>query len=123
MGTIRLLTDVGSVSRASGDRWYVSNGVKPVGPVHFELVVRGIEAGRVPLDSYIRHETWRVWRPLADIACVVADEDGDAPAALLSAPAHFFTPVPTSSPWDDDEITIPGRAAPPRASRPDEVKV
>lgn len=55
--------------RAPGlDRWYVTDGLNAVGPVRRDLLVRGIEAGRVPLDSFIRHEAWKVWRPLADFA-------------------------------------------------------
>lgn len=50
------------------DRWYVTDGLNAVGPVRRDLLVRGIEAGRVPLDSFIRHEGWKVWRPLTDFA-------------------------------------------------------
>lgn len=50
------------------DRWYVTDGLNAVGPVRRDLLVRGVEAGRVPLDTFIRHEGWKVWRPLADFA-------------------------------------------------------
>ena len=118
MGTIKLLTDVNDVSRAAGDRWYVTNGVTPVGPVHFDLVARGIEAGKVPMESFIRHETWRVWRPLSEIAAFTDDI-----ASVVPTREPRFIPqsmVSVFSDDDDDEVTLPGRAGPPRASRPDE---
>jgi hypothetical protein len=49
------------------DRWYVTNGVVAVGPVAFEMLRRGIAAGRIPQSSFIRHESWKVWRRLEDI--------------------------------------------------------
>ncbi|HEY4156745.1 MAG TPA: hypothetical protein VGM29_01565 [Polyangiaceae bacterium] len=50
-----------------GDRWYVTNGVVAVGPVSYELVLRGVAYGRIPPGSFLRHETWQVWRRLEDI--------------------------------------------------------
>lgn len=73
MRSVKLLTD--SLERAAADRWYVSNGVTAVGPVNTDLLARGIEAGKVPLESFVRHEAWKVWRPLTEIA-VVTDRDG-----------------------------------------------
>jgi len=56
-------------SQASGsiDRWFVTNGVVAVGPVTYELVLRGVAYGRIPPGSFVRHETWQVWRRLEDI--------------------------------------------------------
>src|SRR6188768_1157689 len=56
----------GALSVQGSDRWYVTDGMNAVGPVRRDLLIRGIEAGRVPLDSFVRHDTWKVWRPLAD---------------------------------------------------------
>jgi hypothetical protein len=55
--------------RESGtlDRWYVTNGVVAVGPVSYELVLRGVAYGRIPAGSFVRHESWQVWRRLDDI--------------------------------------------------------
>lgn len=55
--------------RESGnsDRWYVTNGVVAVGPVSYELVLRGVAYGRIPAGSFMRHESWQVWRRLEDI--------------------------------------------------------
>jgi hypothetical protein len=52
---------------SSDDRWYVTNGVVAVGPVSFELMQRGITAGRIPPGSFVRHDTWKVWRRLEEI--------------------------------------------------------
>ncbi len=58
------------------DRWYVTDGMNAVGPVRLDLLARGVEAGRVPLDSFVRHEAWKVWRPLTDFTEFVEDEAG-----------------------------------------------
>ena len=49
------------------DRWYVTNGIVALGPVSFELVLRGVAYGRIPAGSFARHESWQVWRRLEDI--------------------------------------------------------
>jgi hypothetical protein len=49
------------------DRWFVTNGVVALGPVSFELVLRGVAYGRIPAGSFVRHESWQVWRRLEDI--------------------------------------------------------
>jgi hypothetical protein len=75
MRSVKLLTDALGPDRAAADKWYVSNGVTAVGPVNTDLLARGIEAGKVPLESFVRHEAWKVWRPLTEIA-VVTGADG-----------------------------------------------
>src|SRR5476649_538627 len=52
---------------SSSDRWFVTNGVVAVGPVSYELVLRGVAYGRIPAGSFVRHESWQVWRRLEDI--------------------------------------------------------
>ncbi len=71
----------GGLQEGGADRWYVTDGMNAVGPVQRTLLVRGIEAGRVPLDSFVRHEGWKVWRPLADFA----ESDG-VPSAIPTMP-------------------------------------
>jgi hypothetical protein len=51
----------------SSDRWFVTNGVVAVGPVTYELVLRGVAYGRIPAGSFVRHESWQVWRRLEDL--------------------------------------------------------
>src|SRR5450755_622288 len=57
----------GSQDTSSSDRWFVTNGVVAVGPVSYELVLRGVAYGRIPAGSFVRHESWQVWRRLEDI--------------------------------------------------------
>lgn len=116
MRSVKLLTDSLGPERAAADRWYVSNGVTAVGPVSTDLLARGIEAGKVPLESFVRHEAWKVWRPLTEIA-VVTGENGetmslaDADDAVISRvgaitleeQAHF------------EALSSPGLSVPPVA--------
>jgi hypothetical protein len=52
---------------APSDRWFVTNGVAAVGPVTFELVQRGVALGRISTTSFVRHESWQVWRRLDEM--------------------------------------------------------
>jgi hypothetical protein len=58
-----------SFSKASpvADRWYVTNGVVALGPIAFALLTRGMASGKIPQNSYIRHESWKVWQRLLDV--------------------------------------------------------
>lgn len=76
------------------DRWYVTDGANSVGPVRLDLLTRGVEAGRVPLDSFVRHEAWKVWRPLTDFTDYVEEQ-------VLAAPLPQF-PLPDPSQARDD---------------------
>src|SRR6185437_818511 len=49
------------------DEWYVTDGATAVGPGGLELLGRGIAAGRVPPDAFVRHASWGSWRGLADL--------------------------------------------------------
>lgn len=99
MRSVKIIGDVMGVGRAAADRWYVTNGITAVGPVNFELLTRGIQAGKVPIESFIRHEAWKVWRPLSDVA-VVTNEQG-----VACVPAEQ-TPIPGPVPMAD--LTSPG---------------
>jgi hypothetical protein len=85
MQNVKLITDVVDAARTGADRWYVTNGATAVGPVNLELLARGVEAGKVPISSFVRHEAWTVWRPLCEIA-EITTEDG-APAIDLGRPS------------------------------------
>ena len=101
MKSVKMMTDAVGAPKA-GDRWYVTNGTTAVGPVNLELLARGIEAGRVPLEgSFVRHEAWKVWRPLSELAVITTDSL--APVSESSRPT---CPVPAPS---TDDITSPGR--------------
>jgi GYF domain 2 len=55
------------VEPGAADHWYVTDGATAVGPVTLELLGRGIDAGKVPLDGFVRHESWTGWRRLSDM--------------------------------------------------------
>ena len=75
MTQVKILPHVLDVARAGSDRWYVTNGATSVGPVNLDLLTRGVEAGKVPVESFVRHEAWKVWRPLRELA-EITDDDG-----------------------------------------------
>src|SRR5437868_14926381 len=64
---VGLMSHVDDSRPSSSDLWFVTNGVVAVGPVSYELVLRGVAYGRIPPGSFLRHETWQVWRRLEDI--------------------------------------------------------
>jgi hypothetical protein len=116
----------------AADRWYVTNGSTAVGPVRLDLLARGIEAGKVPPESFVRHEAWKVWRPVAELvealeAGAPLDEARPAPTPLsdeetptsvdfapLSREPEPYEPEPVST---DDVDTLIGA----RPMRPDEL--
>lgn len=55
------------------DVWFVTNGVVAVGPVSFGLLLRSVAHGRIPRGSFVRHESWQVWRRLEDIGRLTAN--------------------------------------------------
>lgn len=57
---------------APSDRWFVTNGVAAVGPVTFELLLRGVAHGRISTTSFVRHESWQVWRRLDELESLSA---------------------------------------------------
>src|ERR1700743_2001245 len=67
------------------DRWFVTNGVVAVGPVTYELVLRGVAYGRIPAGSFVRHESWQVWRRLEDIE---AQSAGTRRQTILALAQH-----------------------------------
>ena len=77
----------GALEVAGADRWYVTDGANSVGPVRLDLLARGVEAGRVPLESFVRHEAWKVWRPLTDFTDFV-EEQGSAPLPQFPLPGE-----------------------------------
>lgn len=98
MHSVKMLADVVDVARRSADRWYVTNGHTSVGPVNLDLIARGVEAGKVPLGAFVRHEGWKVWRPLAELAEIEGNEgtrlstDDIADLGRPSTP-HDFVPA------------------------------
>jgi hypothetical protein len=79
--SVKIYSDVIEVARRIADRWYVSTGDAAVGPVGLELIARGVAAGKVPPEAFVRHEAWKVWRPLTELA-VIERADGSVVPAL-----------------------------------------
>jgi hypothetical protein len=105
MQHVKMLSGVVDVARRAADRWYVTIGHSAVGPVNLDLLARGVEAGKVPLEAFVRHEGWKVWRPLTELAVIVPD-DGAGEA---------------SDHESSDEITEPGRPSAPADWAPQDV--
>jgi hypothetical protein len=59
-------------NRVPSDRWFVTNGIAAVGPVTFELLLRGVAYGRISTTSFVRHESWQVWRRLDELESLSA---------------------------------------------------
>jgi hypothetical protein len=105
------------------DRWYVTNGVQAVGPVSFDLLTRGVAAGRIPPGSFIRHDAWKVWRRLEEIEALSqsARQEQVELLAQVSATAEerasnpFNEPPPPPS---TEELEQPVSGARPLSVRP-----
>src|SRR6187551_3350903 len=82
----------------SSDRWFVTNGVVAVGPVSYELVLRGVAYGRIPAGSFVRHESWQVWRRLEDIETQSASNRREIIADLARHSAAVERPAGTRPP-------------------------
>jgi hypothetical protein len=61
-----------SATIPSAPEWLVSNGRTTVGPVHTDLLLRGVMHGRVPRDSWVKQPEWPAWRELTKIREVSA---------------------------------------------------
>ncbi len=110
MQHVKMLAEVEDVARRAADRWYVTTGNAAVGPVNLDLLARGVEAGKVPLEAFVRHEGWKVWRPLCELAVVLDDSlQGEA----LRTAAGGAPPAPASL-AGDPRTTSPTRASPSR---------
>ena len=115
MRSVKVLTE--TVPGGIEDRWYVSIGDGAVGPVGLELIARGIEAGRVPLDSYVRNAAWTVWRPLSDVVLVRGDgAEGEAMDFAVSEVRErgLIQPAPDSEDTFEDPQSSDARPTLPQ---------
>lgn len=101
---------------AGADRWYVSDGATAIGPVGLDLITRGIQEGRVPLGSYVRHEAWRVWRPVCEITDVQVPLSIDS--AAPTPPYHRQEASNVDDFAATDDVTLPGRPVLPEEIAP-----
>ena len=105
------------------DRWFVTNGVEAVGPVSFELMSRGVAAGRIPEGALVRHASWKVWRRLEELEGLSDSKRDEAVAKLAEASAsmevrasnpHHEAPLPPSS----EELSASANDPVPPSIRP-----
>ncbi|MEO6603786.1 MAG: GAF domain-containing protein [Polyangiaceae bacterium] len=63
--------------------WYVTNGELTVGPVVTGLLIRGVEAGRVPEYCQVSpyHGDWRTLHAVREIAALNSKVNGGVPSA------------------------------------------
>lgn len=112
---------------SGNDRWYVSDGATAIGPVGLDLIARGIQEGKVPLESYVRHEAWRVWRPVCEVAEMASPKAADSAAPTPPYQQHrasrevrdsyeHASAAESDAPTDD--ITLPGRPLLPEEIAP-----
>jgi hypothetical protein len=66
------------------DQWFVTNGVVAVGPLDFERVAVGVARGRIPESSFVRHQSWKVWRTLTEIGSLSASDRDETVQRLAS---------------------------------------
>jgi len=115
------LRDTTPPSGRRTDRWFVTNGVVAVGPVSFELLIRGASHGRIPQSSFVRHETWQVWRRLDEIGSLSADGREQTVEALATRSelleSRASNPLESAPPPPPDDIAFTIRpSAPPPSS-------
>ncbi|WP_437577505.1 DUF4339 domain-containing protein [Sorangium sp. So ce887] len=119
MRSVKLFEELRSSERGFPDRWYVTNGERSVGPVKLDQLARGIESGIVPLDSFVRNETWTVWCPLSDIAMVTVaatETPAEQPDEVSAADADDDDTVPLSSQQTPHPMTPPRPGSAARSS-------
>ncbi|HEY3500775.1 MAG TPA: DUF4339 domain-containing protein [Polyangiaceae bacterium] len=113
------LRDTVPPSARRNDRWFVTNGIVAVGPVSFELLIRGAAHGRIPSGSFVRHESWQVWRRLDEIESMPLDgrqqtvEDLAKPSETLESRASNPLDSVAPPPPDDLSLTLRPSSPPP----------
>jgi hypothetical protein len=81
-------------------------GRHAIGPVSTELLVRGIAAGRVPLDAEVSEVGRDAWQPLSSVdEFFEAMGLDDAETRLHEAPMRPRAPAPEEDEDEDDAVT------------------
>jgi hypothetical protein len=106
--------------------WYVAVGDTTRGPAATDLMVRGIEHGKVPPEAQVCEVGTRRWVPLSSVpefhAAVVRSYPPPPPGseearAWLAQGFHF--PAPAPLPRFDDDVATPAAARAEALSLPD----
>lgn len=89
------------------DQWFVTNGVVAHGPVEFDRLTAGLAHGRISPRSFVRHQSWKVWRALSEIEGLSALDRRETVERLAgissvaeerAADPRSYPPPPISSP-------------------------
>jgi hypothetical protein len=97
------------------DQWFVTNGVVALGPVDFERLTTGVAHGRISPRSFIRHQSWKVWRALSEIEGLSTTDRRETVQRLAgisfvaeerAADPRSYPPPPLSSPDAADPLRI-----------------
>ena len=108
------------VDSSALDEWYVTDGAMSVGPVGLELLTRGIEAGKVPQDGYVRHISWSNWRGLGDL--LEHDPSFDPRKTFQVLPA-VKAPRPSAPRPSSPRPSVPRPPAPPPRETLDSIDI
>jgi hypothetical protein len=55
-------------ARHEPGEWLVTDGTAARGPFPLGHIVHDVAAGRLPADAFVRHLTWKVWKPIGEVA-------------------------------------------------------
>jgi hypothetical protein len=93
------------------DQWFVTNGVVAVGPVDFDRLARDVAHGQIPTGSFVRHQSWKVWRELSEIGRLSAADREETVRRLagISHGAEERAADPRSTP--PPPLEIPSESA------------
>jgi hypothetical protein len=91
------------------DQWFVRRGPTVVGPVSMRLLLRGIQAGKIPRDCEARHAAEKGWRDLFDVVVSVASALSEEPELMepLDMTDEERTLI-TESPFTQQQAASPG---------------
>lgn len=81
-------------------QWYIRADGEPVGPLSTDLVVRGIQAGRVPAHAAVMDAADGAWRPLSTVPTFATALQGGVLPAQPPTPAEAtLPPLPSQTRW------------------------
>lgn len=85
----------------------MTNGVVAQGPVDFDRLARGVAHGQISAGSFVRHQSWKVWRELSEIGSLSAADRSETVRRLagISHVAEARAADPRSTPPPPLEVS------------------